>query len=301
MQARSHGIHRLSTVFAVALLLALPAVALAQHGGRGGGHGGGGRHGGGGHGGGHGGGRHGGGGHHGGGHGSGHHGGGHGGGHHGGGHHGGGHYGGGHYGSHHGGHSYHHGSHFSFHLGYPYYSYYDPYYYSYGYPYYYPYYEPYYRYGYGAPYYGGYGGSYGRVYPGSAAMGDLDLDERPAERDESVSPEEDLPAPGPARRPRAGGQQRQELRTDLRQEPGRLILDIGPADAAVYLDGRFVGTGEDLAKGLLVDPGSHVLEVLRPDRRNATRRLDVAPGAQVEQRIELERRELPGTRTAARQ
>ena len=77
--------------------------------------------------------------------------------------------------------------------------------------------------------------------------------------------------------------------SDLRQEPGRLFLEVVPADASVYLDGRFVGIGKDLSKGLLIDPGSHVLEVVRPDRRSASWSFDVAPGGEVEQRIELER------------
>lgn len=254
MQAGSHGIRRLSILGAVALLLALPAVASAQRGGGHGGHRGGGHHGGGHHGGGH--------------HGGGHHGGGHhGGGHHGGGHHGshhGGHHGGGHYGHYKGGH--HHGHyggyrHYGHHHGHYHGGYYRYGLYHYGYPYY-PYYSSYYpysySYSYGAPYYRGYVGSYDAV-----AIETLDRDAPP--------------------------EQRRELTTDLRQEPGRLSLDIGPADATVYLDDRFVGTGEDLARGLLIEPGAHVLEVMRPGRQGVVWRFEVAPGAEVAQRIELPR------------
>ncbi len=48
---------------------------------------------------------------------------------------------------------------------------------------------------------------------------------------------------------------------------GRLRLSIRPGDTAVYLDGHFLGTGEELAQlsaGLVVEPGDHVLELVRP-------------------------------------
>jgi len=38
----------------------------------------------------------------------------------------------------------------------------------------------------------------------------------------------------------------------------------------------------------MIDPGSHVLEVVRPGHRSATSSFDVAPGGEVEQRIALE-------------
>lgn len=54
---------------------------------------------------------------------------------------------------------------------------------------------------------------------------------------------------------------------DLRSEAGRVEFSVEPADAVVYIDGRLVGSGEELAgqdQPLLVDPGSHVVEVSRP-------------------------------------
>ena len=78
---------------------------------------------------------------------------------------------------------------------------------------------------------------------------------------------------------------------DLRGEPGRLQLGIVPADASVYLDGRFLGTGEELARlhsGLLVDPGQHRLEVVRPGYRSVERSFEASAGAEVELEIELE-------------
>lgn len=44
-------------------------------------------------------------------------------------------------------------------------------------------------------------------------------------------------------------------------------LSVTPGDASVYLDGNFLGTGSELAQlsaGILVPPGSHRLEVVRP-------------------------------------
>ena len=51
------------------------------------------------------------------------------------------------------------------------------------------------------------------------------------------------------------------------EERGRLQLSIRPGDTAVYLDGHFLGTGEELSQlsaGLVVEPGEHVLELVRP-------------------------------------
>ena len=66
-----------------------------------------------------------------------------------------------------------------------------------------------------------------------------------------------------------------EAERDLRGEPARLQLSVEPPDAAVYLDGRLLGSGRELAglhAGLLVDPGAHVLEVVRPGF--STKKLD---------------------------
>jgi hypothetical protein len=72
---------------------------------------------------------------------------------------------------------------------------------------------------------------------------------------------------------------------------GRLRLHVVPGDASVYLDGRFVGTGEELAglhAGLIVDPGDHVLQIVRPGRESAERRFAAAPGEEVALDIDLD-------------
>ena len=57
------------------------------------------------------------------------------------------------------------------------------------------------------------------------------------------------------------------IRQDVRITPGQLELVVEPPDAAVYLDGRLLGSGQELADlhaGLLVDPGAHSLDMVRP-------------------------------------
>ncbi len=77
---------------------------------------------------------------------------------------------------------------------------------------------------------------------------------------------------------------------DVRGEPGRVRVSVEPGDASIYLDGRFIGTGDDLARlhsGLLVDAGEHRLAVVRPGRQSEEREFRVAAGQEVELEIEL--------------
>ncbi|MEO8197042.1 MAG: PEGA domain-containing protein [Thermoanaerobaculia bacterium] len=79
-------------------------------------------------------------------------------------------------------------------------------------------------------------------------------------------------------------------RLDARGEPGSLKLGIEPGDASVYLDGRFLGTGRELARlrsGLIVDPGEHRIEVVRPGRQSQEKTFSVAAGEEVRLDIEL--------------
>jgi hypothetical protein len=90
-------------------------------------------------------------------------------------------------------------------------------------------------------------------------------------------------------RPRA--ELRAEAPLDARGEPGRLRLRVQPEDASVYLDGRFLGTGRELARlrsGLIVDAGAHTLEVVRPGLEEATRSFTVESGRDVELEVALE-------------
>jgi hypothetical protein len=79
---------------------------------------------------------------------------------------------------------------------------------------------------------------------------------------------------------------------DQRAEPGRLRLVVSPADAVVYLDGRLLGSGEDLRRlhsDLLVDAGAHRLEATRPGYRAWQRDIEVGEGEEVVVEAELER------------
>jgi len=75
---------------------------------------------------------------------------------------------------------------------------------------------------------------------------------------------------------------------------GRLRIHAGPADAAVYLDGEYLGLAGDLARihgSLAVTTGTHRLELVRPGYASAVRTFDVdgTDPASVELRLEPER------------
>lgn len=75
---------------------------------------------------------------------------------------------------------------------------------------------------------------------------------------------------------------------DTRGEPGRVRLSVVPADASVYLDGRLLGSGEELARlhaGLVVEAGNHLIEVVRPGY--ATEQLEFAVEAGDEVELEV--------------
>lgn len=68
---------------------------------------------------------------------------------------------------------------------------------------------------------------------------------------------------------------------DTRQAPGRVRLEVEPLTASLYLDGRFIGTGEQVAGhlgALLVDAGDHLLEVVHPAYEPRELRFTVQPG-----------------------
>ena len=69
------------------------------------------------------------------------------------------------------------------------------------------------------------------------------------------------------------------------------MVTVQPDDASVYLDGRFLGTGRELAalrSGLIVDPGEHRVEVVRPGHQSAERTIDVESGRLLHVQIELD-------------
>ena len=79
---------------------------------------------------------------------------------------------------------------------------------------------------------------------------------------------------------------------DARQKPARLVLSVVPPDAAIYLDGRFLGTGDDILRAqgtITVDPGDHELEVVRPGYTSKTTSFSAEAGEEVDLKVELEK------------
>jgi hypothetical protein len=59
------------------------------------------------------------------------------------------------------------------------------------------------------------------------------------------------------------------------------VFHVQPADAAIYLNDKFVGTGEELStlsRGLQVPPGQHSITVSRPGMKSEERTVVVGPG-----------------------
>ena len=130
-----------------------------------------------------------------------------------------------------------------------------------------------------------------RVRPGVVVRIDEDLVPGTAAR---PSPP---PEPAPASVPAApeGESWRVENRgrpieQDQRPNPARLEIEVEPADAVVYLDGRLLGSGAELSSlhsALIVDPGAHRLEVMRPGYESEVRAFRAAQGEDVSLRIVL--------------
>ena len=87
---------------------------------------------------------------------------------------------------------------------------------------------------------------------------------------------------------------------DVRPEPlprparnrARMRFKVTPEDAAVYVDDRYLGAGEDLAanpRGVVTDPGTHTITVTRPGYKSKTVDVTVRIGAPVDVVVELEK------------
>jgi hypothetical protein len=70
-----------------------------------------------------------------------------------------------------------------------------------------------------------------------------------------------------------------------------LDIRVTPSNAAVYVDGALVGTGQELARlerGLGVAPGRHRIEVLAPGHASKTLEVEVKEGERQQIVVELE-------------
>ena len=77
---------------------------------------------------------------------------------------------------------------------------------------------------------------------------------------------------------------------DLRAQAGRVLLAVTPAEASIYIDGRFLGVGAELSaieKGLLMDPGEHTIQVFHPGHASHDQTFMVESGKQIDLQIEL--------------
>lgn len=69
-----------------------------------------------------------------------------------------------------------------------------------------------------------------------------------------------------------------------------LLLEVTPKDAAVYLDDRLLGSGEDLGRlhaALIVAPGTHRLVVVRPGYKKHEATLSLGAAEETTLRVEL--------------
>ncbi len=101
-----------------------------------------------------------------------------------------------------------------------------------------------------------------------------------------------IPVEGQAQAAPASSGEGERGDLDLRGEPARLILNVVPGDATVYLDGKFLGAATDLANrsgDLIVDAGEHTLELLRPGYQTATRQIQLKAGELLTLDIALEK------------
>lgn len=82
----------------------------------------------------------------------------------------------------------------------------------------------------------------------------------------------------------------EDERSEIAGDSAAVRIEVEPADASVYLDGRFVGTGSELARlpaGIVVEPGDHQLEVVRPGHQPQRRSFAVRAGEALDLEVEL--------------
>lgn len=111
------------------------------------------------------------------------------------------------------------------------------------------------------------------------------------ERAESAPPRRSARSGEEWRRRRASGAEA-PVSTDLRAAGGRLELAVTPADAAIYVDGQFVGSAADLAaldEAIRLDAGRHQIQVSRPGYADLEREVVIEEGETTRLELELNR------------
>jgi hypothetical protein len=131
-----------------------------------------------------------------------------------------------------------------------------------------------------------------RMVPGASVRPEDLASKSTAVRDDRLRRDEERRAQAQEEEPSAGRRVYAEEPYDARGEPGRLALEVSPEDASVYLDGRLLGAASELRRlhaGLIVDPGPHRLEVVRPGYETRATEFDVEAGEEVTIELDLER------------
>jgi hypothetical protein len=99
------------------------------------------------------------------------------------------------------------------------------------------------------------------------------------------------PGPNPALRPELRSRAPEAAPPPRSATGAALDLRVTPPNAAVYLDGKLVGTGEELGlleRGLAVASGRHRIEVVAPGHASKSVDVDVAEGKRQQVIVELE-------------
>lgn len=110
---------------------------------------------------------------------------------------------------------------------------------------------------------------------------DVDRDD---DQDRGRDSYRDRPAPPPSEQGWRDGRRSPDSTVRARPDAAaktRIRLKVSPADAAVYLDDRFIGTAEEvnsLDRGVAVSPGRHTVTISRPGFRDRSKEIDVAAG-----------------------
>jgi hypothetical protein len=124
---------------------------------------------------------------------------------------------------------------------------------------------------------------------GSGEATDEVVGEEEYRRDDERDGDRDRYSRDPREADRYGREDRDDREDDRDgAEAGSVRLDLKPADASVYVDGEFRGSGRR-AETLRLAPGRHRLEVVRPGYRTVEREIDVRPGDNARVEIELGR------------
>lgn len=129
-----------------------------------------------------------------------------------------------------------------------------------------------------------------RMVPGTAVKPEDLFAKSTARREERLRRNEERRAAAARQREGARVEIQQQTGIETEQEIARLMFNVTPDDAAVYLDGLFRGTAAELRQlsaGLIVEPGDHIVEAVRPGYETQQLPIQVPAGDRVSIGLEL--------------